>query len=59
MFALLIDALESKGNTSHNQGFQIFAPGSILSRPLTSSQASIGKQLTDYFDLIIKGTILI
>lgn len=53
MFALLIDALESKGNTSHNQGFQIFAPGSILSRPLTSLQASIGKQGTAKSHLII------
>lgn len=54
MFALLIDALESKGDTSHNQGFQIFAPGSILSLPLASLQASIGKQGTAKRHLIIK-----
>lgn len=54
MFALLIDALESKGNTSHKQGFQIFAPGSILSLPLTLLQASNGKQGTATSLLIIK-----
>lgn len=34
MFAVLIDALQSRRSTSHQHGWQMFGPGSVLNSPL-------------------------